>query len=193
MESTTHEHPRRRRRVGALLLMACLTASLGAGAISLAIFTDSQAVTGNAFATGNVNIAATPATELFAVAQMMPGDEMAEELTVSNEGTGALRYAMSTTVVSGGALAGQLELTVWEKDGATCGDGGDLVVATTALSAAAFGSSTQGYDAGDRALAAGASEILCYEAQLPLSTGNAFQNTSTSVNFNFAAEQTANN
>jgi hypothetical protein len=47
--------------------------------------------------------------------------------------------------------------------------------------------------AGDRALAGGTSENLCFRATLPLTTGNTFQNASTSVTFTFAAEQTANN
>ena len=148
MEPTTHEHPRRRRRFGALLLMAALTASLGAGAISLAIFTDSQAVTGNALSAGEIDISVTPATPVFTAVDMMPGDVAEGELLVTNGGASALRYAMSTTVVSGALLAGQLELTV-KTVGTSCADfDGDVVVATTALSGAGFGSSAQGPDTG---------------------------------------------
>ena len=58
----THAHARGRRRLAGLLGLALVSGSLGAGALSLAIFTDSQAVTGNAFATGTIDIATTPAT-----------------------------------------------------------------------------------------------------------------------------------
>ena len=92
--------------------------SLGAGALSLAIFTDSQAVTGNAFATGTIDISTTPATALFSVSNMMPGDTNSQTIQVSNAGTGALRYAISTAVVTGPTLAAQLQLDVYA--GATC-------------------------------------------------------------------------
>ena len=59
---TTHGHPRRQRRLATLLGLALVSGSLGAGALSLALFTDSQAVTGNAFTTGTIDISTTPAT-----------------------------------------------------------------------------------------------------------------------------------
>ena len=96
-----HLHPRRRRRFAALLALAIASGSLGAGALSLAIFTDSQAVTGNAFSTGTIDISTTPATALFTVSSMMPGDSTTATIQVNNAGTGALRYAISTAVVSG--------------------------------------------------------------------------------------------
>ena len=51
----------------------------------------------------------------------------------------------------------------------------------------------QGAQAGDRPLAGGTNESLCFKATLPLATGNTFQNTTTNVTFTFDAEQTANN
>jgi len=185
---STHQHPRRRRRIAALLALSLVSGSLGAGALSLAIFTDSQAVTGNAFSTGTIDISTTPATALFSVANMMPGDVVSETLQVNNVGTGALRYAMSTTVAAGPALAAQLQLAVFA--GATCSG---TALYNGSLAAAAMGSNAQGPDAGDRPLAGGANETLCFRATLPLSTGNAFQGTSTNVTFTFDAEQTANN
>ncbi|MDO8613371.1 MAG: hypothetical protein Q7R32_11200 [Dehalococcoidia bacterium] len=47
--------------------------------------------------------------------------------------------------------------------------------------------------AGDRALAAGASDVLCFLVSLPLSTGNGFQSLTTTPTFDFVAEQTKNN
>jgi len=183
-----HEHPRRRRRLAALLALALVSGSLGAGALSLAIFTDSQAVTGNAFSTGTIDISTTPATALFSVSNMMPGDTSSQAIQVNNAGTGALRYAISTAVVSGAPLAAQLRLEIFA--GATCTG---TALYSGALNAAAVGSAAQGANTGDRALAGGTNESLCFKATLPLSTDNTFQNTSTSVTFTFDAEQTANN
>ena len=99
--AATHGHPRRQRRLATLLGLALVSGSLGAGALSLALFTDSQAVTGNAFATGTIDISTTPATALFSVPTMMPGDTSSQSIVVNNAGTGALRYAISTAIVSG--------------------------------------------------------------------------------------------
>ena len=184
----THGHPRRQRRMATLLGLALLSGSLGAGALSLALFTDSQAVTGNAFATGTIDISTTPATALFSVSAMMPGDTSSQPIVVNNAGSGALRYAISTAIVSGPTLAAQLQLDIYA--GATC-TGTPLY--TGALGTAALGSNAQGAQAGDRALAGGANESLCFKATLPLATGNTFQNTTTNVTFTFDAEQTANN
>jgi hypothetical protein len=184
----THAHARGRRRLAGLLGLALVSGSLGAGALSLALFTDSQAVTGNAFTTGTIDISTTPATALFSVAAMMPGDTSSQSIVVNNAGTGALRYAISTAVVTGPALAGQLLLDIYA--GATC-TGTPLF--SGALGTAALGSNVQGSQAGDRALAGGTNESLCFKATLPLATGNSFQGTSTNVTFTFDAEQTANN
>ncbi len=56
-----------------------------------------------------------------------------------------------------------------------------------------IGSPAQGFQAGDRTLAASASDVLCFLVSLPLSTGNSFQGLTTTPTFDFAAEQTKNN
>ena len=58
-----------------------------------------------------------------------------------------------------------------------------------------IGDPTQGADAGDRTLpATGAdNEDLCFNVELPSTTGNAFQGLTTTATFTFAAEQTVNN
>jgi Camelysin metallo-endopeptidase len=183
-----HAHPRRRRRFAALLVLALVSGSLGAGALSLAIFTDSQAVTGNAFATGTIDISTTPTSALFSMSGMLPGDTKDQTIEVQNAANGALRYAISTAVNSGPALAAQLQLDIYA--GATC-SGTPLY--SGALNAAAVGSNAQGPNDGDRELAGGDHETLCFKATLPLDTGNSFRNLSTAVTFTFDAEQVANN
>jgi hypothetical protein len=183
-----HSHPRRRRRLAALLTLALVSGSLGASALSLAIFTDSQAVTGNAFVTGTIDISTAPATALFDVAAMLPGDTDERTLDVDNEGTGALRYSISTAVNSGVALAAQLQLEIFA--GATCTG---TALYSGPLDDAATGDAAQGIDDGDRELAGGASETLCFKATLPLDTNDDYQDASAVVTFTFDAEQVANN
>jgi len=191
-DSATSDRERagRRRRTGllALLVSLCL-ASLGAGAFSLAIFTDSDATSG-AFTSGTVDIATNPAT-LFTVTNLMPGDSGSATLTVENDGTGQLRYAMTSSSTNGDSkgLRDQLQLTI--RPGAC--PSAAATIFSGALSGAAFGNTAQGAQAGDRVLNAAASEQLCFGWSLAMSTGNAFQGATTTTTFTFTAEQTANN
>jgi Camelysin metallo-endopeptidase len=183
---------RRRRRRGIVGLLAAVSLlTLGAGSISLAQFTDSSTATWS-FTTGTIDISTSP-TVFTSITAMMPGDASTQALTVTNAGTGDLRYSMSTVATN--TLGTQLQLTVKTQDG---GGGcaaftGTSVIAATALNGAGFGSSTQGAQAGDRNLAAGANEVLCFRVSLALSTGNAYQGVSSAATFTFDAEQTANN
>lgn len=176
------------RRAAIALLLGLSVISLGAGAFSLAIFTDTDASTGS-FTAGTVDIATSPTT-LFTVTDIMPGDSGSATLTVQNNGSGQLRYAMtsSSTNADGKALRDQLSLTV--KTGACAGS---TTLYSGALSGALFGDPTQGAQAGDRTLAAAASEQLCFAWSLPLASGNTYQGATTTTTFTFDAEQTANN
>jgi camelysin-like metallo-endopeptidase len=183
---------RRKRRRGIVALLAAVSLlTIGAGSISLAQFTDTTSATWS-FTAGTIDISTNP-TVFSAVNDMMPGDNATQALTVTNGGTGDLRYAMSTTATN--ALGDQLTLTIKTEDagGGCAAFSGTSVLAATALDGAGFGSSAQGANAGDRTLAAGASEVLCFRVSLALSTGNTFQGTSSAATFTFEAEQTANN
>lgn len=173
--------------IGALLVASL--ASLGAGVSSLAIWTDSGTSSAS-FTAGTVDLAVSPATVL-TVGAMAPGQSGSAELTVANSGTLALRYAMtsSSTNADGKALRGQLSLTV---SAGACPSSTDLF-GPAALSGAAFGNPTQGAHTGDRTLAAGASETLCFAWSLPSTTGDSFQGATTTTTFTFAAEQTVAN
>lgn len=185
------ERRRKRRRGIVVLLGAVSMLTVGAGSLSLAQFTDSAASTWS-FTTGTIDINTSPAT-LTAVGSMMPGDNATQALTVSNAGTGDLRYAISVAATN--TLGAQLQLTIKGPDG---GGGcaaftGTSILAATTLNGAAVGNPAQGAQAGDRNLTAGTSEVLCLRVSLPLSTGNAFQGVSSAATFTFDAEQTANN
>ena len=180
------ERRRKRRRGLVVLLLSLSLSTLGAGAMSLAIFTDSDASTGT-FTAGTIDINTNPAV-LFNVTAMMPGDSGQATLNVANSGTGALRYALSSTD-DNAALTADMTLDI---DAGACGSTtGNLYSGN--LGGAAFGSSAQGADAGDRALAAGTNEDLCFSWGFDLGAGNALQGESVTVTFTFDAEQTANN
>jgi hypothetical protein len=180
--------PRRRRRIMALLL-GLTTVSLGAGLFTLAVFTDTDA-SGGGFATGSIDIEANPVVA-FAVTDMVPGDAVTAPLTLSNDGTIALRYALTSVATT--VLGDTLTLEVRDL-GTSCAvfDGG-VVIAATALDGATFGDPAQGADAGDRTLAAAGNEVLCFRVTLPLGSGNALQGLSSTATFTFDAEQTVNN
>ena len=185
------ERRRKRRRGIVALLGAISIVTVGAGSMSLAEFTDTDSSTW-AFSTGSIDINSNPAV-LTAVTGMMPGDQSTQALTISNDGAGDLRYAMSVAATN--PLGAALELTVRNEDG---GGGcaaftGAVVLATTTLNGAALGSAAQGADAGDRNLTAGSAEVLCFRVSLPLTTGNGLQGASSAATFTFDAEQTANN
>jgi predicted ribosomally synthesized peptide with SipW-like signal peptide len=185
-----------RRRLVALGLTAAAVISVS-GAMSLALFTDDAAVDSNAFTTGTIVLSASPTSALFNVSAMMPGDADYGQLTVSNTGTGDLRYSMtaSATDPDSKALADAVSVVIREKATGSCSADftGTVVLASTALSSAAFGDATPGQDTGDRSLSAGTGEDLCFQVSLPIGTGNSYQGATTTATFTFQAEQTANN
>ncbi|MBA3877737.1 MAG: hypothetical protein C0498_12595 [Anaerolinea sp.] len=179
------------RRAGLILLLTASAAlSLGAGASTLAIFTDSQNATA-AFSTGTIDLTASPST-VFTASGIFPGDSGSQTVTVANAGTGALRYALSTSATNpdGLGLAAQLQLTI---TAGACPGAGAPLYGAAALGSAVVGNPAQGAQAGDRTLTGATSEDLCFAWSLPLSTGNTFQGATTTATFTFAAEQTASN
>ena len=184
-------------------VMASLAVLALAGGVftiaSLALFTDQETVTGNAFSTGTVDLLATPAIAVVTAAAMAPGDQVTAELDVANTGTLELRYAATSTTTED-VLAAQLVLTIksgvttcddvnWTTDGVIEYAG---VIGSTGTSSL-FGSNAQGAQAGDRVLAAGANEVFCLNVTLPLAATNASQGQTSAATFTFDAEQTANN
>jgi len=190
------------RKIAATVAVVGLLAGLGAfGALS--IFTSTASVPGNAFTTGTVDISTSPASALITYSGMVPGDKVTQELTVSNEGSLQLRYAVTSlaTNTDSKGLRSQLDLTI--KSGVTtCTNAGFDTDGTLLYDTAdlggdpainVIGDPTQGADTGDRTLAASASEALCFQVELPSSTGDAYQDAATTATFSFEAEQTVNN
>jgi hypothetical protein len=179
----------RAQRLGLAALLGLTAVSLGAGTMSLAIFSDTAASTGT-FTSGTIDITSSP-TVAFTVAAMVPGDATTQALTISNAGTASLRYSMTSAATN--ALGGSLNLTVRTLGTSCAAFDGAMVVASAPLDGALIGSAVQGGQAGDRTLAAATNEVLCFRVDLPLATGNALQGAMSDVTFTFDAEQTANN
>ena len=192
----TAAHPPRIRRGRYLLPIALFLAAgaASAGAFSMAIFTDQAAVTSNAFDTGTVDLAASPSSAAFTVVDMMPGDTVNASLTITNSGTSALRYSMTSasTNTDNKNLRDVITLTV-KTQGTSCAAFDGTTLYSGALGSAAFGSNAPGGQTGDRTLAATNSEVLCFRAALPSATGDAYQNAATTTTFTFDGEQTVNN
>jgi hypothetical protein len=193
--------PRRHRR--ALPIIAAIAVLALAATVflvsSLALFTDTEIVGANDFATGTVDIAATPATAVFTATAMAPGDEVTAPIDVANNGTLELRYALTSSTTED-TLAGQLVMTI--REGVTTCDNTNWDLSGTEIysgvlgstgATAILGDAAVGAQAGDRTLASLASEVLCVNVALPLAATNASQGLSTTATFNFLAEQTANN
>ena len=178
------------------LTALAVTSIAAATMVSMALFTDNAVVNNNNFTAGTIDISTTPATALFNVSAMMPGDSVYGQLNVANGGSGQLRYAMTSSSTDDSQhLAAAVTLEIRVKAAGTCaGDfTGTSVMSPTALSLAAFGDPATGANTGDRVLNASASENLCFKASLDSSTDDSYQGATTTTTFTFSAEQTANN
>ena len=163
----------------------------------LAVFTDTATSTGNTFASGGVDIAASPATAAITLTNMVPGSRMTAPIDVSNSGSLDLRYAVQATTTED-TLASVLRLSV--KSGvASCTsagfDGGGTLIGGpgpvgTMIGLGLIGDSAVGADPGDRDLTSGSSEQLCLDVTFPRAAGNGSANSSTTATFTFLAEQT---
>lgn len=190
-----------RKILTSLMIIAVLAASITAGA--MAVFTDQQTSPDNVFTTGTVILGIDPATAMFTVSNMAPGDVDYGGLKVINDGSLELRYAMTTTADDTSILDEQLDLTIdvvtdpgvdgiWYTEDDVVGEA-NIYGPDGVLSSAFFGDPVQGEQAGDRTLASLASERLRFKATLPLATDDTYQGTTCTVAFVFDAEQTANN
>lgn len=166
-----------------------------AAADSLAVFTDTIENTGNTVQAGSVSISSGPGAAFLTVANMAPGDTTIAGLTVTNDGTLELRYALTSASTNddGLGLAAALTLDIREDSGAGCGAQDGNLLYSGSLAAAALGSVAQGHQAGDRVLGASSAEVLCFRVHLPLGAANTLQGAATTTTFTLSAEQTANN
>ncbi len=185
------------RRTLFVLLLSVGVLAGAPWALTQAVWTDAQAVPGNTFSTGSVDISTSPTSALVTLGAMVPGDKVTAPLTVSNDGTLQLRYAMATSISGSTALSNGLELQI--KSGVTaCTNAGfdangSNVYATGTLTAGAIGNPAQGNQSGDRVLDTGQSDVLCFQVRLPSAASPTLQGLSTTATFTFTGEQTTNN
>jgi hypothetical protein len=188
-----------------VLLVLAAGAVLAVG-ISSAIFTSAATVGSNTFNTGTVSISTLPTSTIWsAVTTGAPGDRVTGSLTVTNGGSLPLRYAVTGSVTNstlaagmnlriGFQAGGSCDFPYYNTDGTTTTLTDDTQLSSGALNTTALiGNTNQGQQTGDRTLAASASEVLCFSAVLPLSSGNSLQGLSNTTTFTFNAEQTTNN
>lgn len=189
------------RKLYALLLAVGLMTA-APWAITQAVFSDSQAVGSNTFSTGTIDISTSPTSALVTYSGMAPGDKTTQSLVVSNAGSLGLRYAVTATATNADSkgLKDQLTLTIKTIDVTTPASACDNFDGTQLYSGDVdstagnlIGDSTAGSQTGDRTLAASGSETLCFRVELPSTSGNTYQNASSTATFSFNAEQTANN
>ncbi len=191
-----------RRLAGLALFGILLSSTVGASVLSLALFTTQETV-GSAFTTGTIALDGTKIDGLtLTTSALMPGDTVTDDVVVENVGTGQLRYAMTSASTNGDGLAlrDALTLTIKTIDvttpGSPCNDfDGSTTLYSGALGAsgASFGNPAAGSHSGDRTLATGANETLCFRVSLPSATGNGSQGATTTTTFTFDAEQTSSN
>lgn len=174
------------------------------GLSSLAFFTDQATITGNNFTTSSLAISTTPTTTLVTFKNMTPGDSVQPSagVVVSNDGGMELRYSITSTATNadGLLLNAALDLTIREIDveaTIACDDfDGTIRYGPADLGSVAginvIGNPAQGNDAGDRVLAASATETLCFRVELP-SSATGPSGAATTATFTFDAEQTLNN
>ena len=177
--------------------------SMLGGLAGFAVFTSTASVPANTFTTGTITISTVPTTALVTFTDMAPGDSVQPSagIVVTNDSTTLeLRYAITSTTTED-VLAAALDLTIREIDvtvpATPCDDfDGAIRYGPADLGSVAgidvIGDPTQGSQAGDRVLATGVSETLCFRVELPLSATGP-EGTTTTATFAFQAEQTKNN
>ena len=165
---------------------------VGGGALSLALFNHTVPLA-EPFAAGTIVLDVTPTGTLVTLGAMVPGDQVDGVLTVLNDGTDDLRYAMTgaTTDDDGRHLADVLQLDVERRTG--CAGAVLEVLYSGPIADAAFGDPTPGSQAGDRQLLSGGAESICFRVTLPTDTDILYESASTTATLTFWAEQTAGN
>ena len=187
-----HDALRQRRRTVALVWLAAAVLAAGGLSMSLAVFARQTAVD-QTFSVGTISLGVAPAGTLITFAGMVPGNEVDGVLTIQNDGTGDLRYAMTGVATDPDAkhLRDALQLVVERRTG--CGGPVLEVLYSGPIATAAFGDPAAGSDPGDRILGSGASTALCFRATLPLGADSLLQGATTTATLTFRAEQVSGN
>jgi len=174
-------HPR--RTIGALaVVLAAVGVTVGSGAN----FSAHAANPNNTFATGTLSITNTPASALFTLPNMRPGDIEVGEVDIENSGTLAGDFTLSTSAPTGSAvLLSTIDLVVEDCGmyigpiAPDCTDGDEVERYNgklNAVGAAGLGN----YAAADK-------HRYRFTVTLPGSAGDALQGTSAAITFDWDA------
>jgi len=200
MDDTKKTRRRHGRSLLALAVAGTALISAAGATMSLALLTDSASANSNIFSTGTVHIGINPAATIFTAPLMMPGDTVNGSVVVTNSGTAQMRYAISgsATNTDSKGLASQITVTLKQPDtagGTTCTNftGTSVWTGVVPYVEGNLVGTFASHPNGGRVLAAGAFETLCFRANLPSATANAYEGATTTMTFTFYAEQTANN
>ena len=168
----------RPRRVLSALATFLLAAGVAVG--SGANFTASSPNASNAFSAGTLTMTNTASGAIVTMNNMRPGDSQSGTVDIANSGSLSGTFSLGEANVTGATLAGQLDLSVVD-----CGD------VTSANCAAGTSLYSGKFDSlpstGLGTLAAGQGHRYKFTVTLPTSTGNAFQGTSASAEFDWSA------
>lgn len=192
------------RRTGVrLTLLTAAGALVAAGLLhdgvipSAALMTDRGTTTAAAVTTGSVSLALSngaSASSWTGAVSLKPGGTAYKRITVTNDGTSQLRYAVTATSTS--ALSAKLVMNVAViASGSSCSSstysagtvvsGADLAFgASTALNV--IGDPATGAQTGDRVLAVSAADNLCLRLELPTGTGLGYSGRGSTATATFA-------
>ena len=160
---------------------------------TLAYLTTAVRSTANSFSAGTLHIAdSLAAGTTLSMDNLVAGDSFDAQLNVDNHGSLSLAYGLSTSIAGSSALANALDLTVRAKTANPCAARDGSVLYTGPLATATFGNPAHGVQLGDRVLAGGASEALCFTIELPATTSDTSETlsgTNATATFVLSAEQ----
>ena len=155
-----------------------------------ALFTTSVVSTNNQFSAGTLHIAnSLAAGTTLSITNLLAGDHFDRQIDINNSGSLRLRYSLTTTTTGDATLASTLQLSVRTKTSNPCANHDGTSLYSGDLAPAAFGNQAHGSDTGDRELAAGATETLCFEIVLPSTAPATLLATTFAPTFVFSAEQ----
>jgi spore coat-associated protein N len=144
-----------------------------------ALFTDSSPATDNVLQGATLDISVTPATDIYNITNMLPGDSAERTITVDNNGNADFTYRIQnsgTETILWTDTTNGLQLTI--KEGTTIYYDGSI-------------SELNSNTAAEFLLPVGTSDTLTFIVSLPTSADNSFQGISEMITFTFDATQVA--
>jgi hypothetical protein len=191
-----------RLRLRIAILLGVLLLLAGAAAVSAASVTlPGAGGAGHTGGSGSLEVGARQTLGI-PIGGLTPGQAERDRQVVVNGESQALRYSVSSVSADDDHLGVRdiLRVTIRTADlgsgaAGTCErfDGPALYDGPLGTDAAGFGDARMGAQSGDRVLAPGATETLCFEIKMPIETGNEYQGATTATTWTVVAEQEAGN